>query len=74
MYMIKYTMKMMLLSFFRHKKAFDTVNHEILLKKCNHYGIRGIANNGLASYLKNRRQFVSCQGENSEFATTLSGV
>ena len=39
-------------------KAFDTVNHEILLHKRDHYGIRGQANNLLCAFLK-RRQYVS---------------
>ena len=42
------------------KKAFDMVNHDILLNKMNHYGIRGIANNlpVFASFLANRKQCI----------------
>lgn len=40
-------------------KAFDTVNHDILIKKLEHCGIRGIVKNWFVSYLSNRKQFVS---------------
>jgi len=41
------------------KKAFDTVDHSILMKKLHHFGIRGNAQNLFASYLLNRKQFVT---------------
>ena len=41
------------------KKAFDSVSHEKLLKKLDFYGIRGVANLSLSSYLNGRTKYVS---------------
>ena len=48
------------------KKAFDTVNHTILLRKLELYGIRGNVHDWLSSYLNNRSQFVHYNDYNSE--------
>ena len=48
-------------------KAFDIVNHDILLKKLQHYGIRGLAYIWFSSYLSNRKQFVSIGNDTSEW-------
>jgi len=55
-------------------RAFDTISHDLLLRKLQRYGMRGIAHNWLMSYLKNRKQYVNYQNENSKTVLTNIGV
>ena len=55
-------------------KAFDTVNHAILLNKLYNYGIRGTAHKLFKSYLSNRFQFVSLGGHQSDLRLINCGV
>ena len=55
-------------------KAFDTVNHKILLDKLEHYGIRGVGLTWFKSYLDNRTQIVTVNGENSIELNVNCGV
>ena len=55
-------------------KAFDTVNHTILLSKLQHYGIRGIALKWFESYLLGRKQFVVVNKACSGIAQVRCGV
>ena len=57
--------------FLDFSKAFDTVNHAILVRKLEHYGIRGIAKDWFVSYLSNRKQFTSIGNTNSGGTTHL---
>ena len=55
-------------------KAFDTVSHDILLKKLEVYGIRGNCLNFFESYLKDRYQFVKLDNEKSKISLIEYGV
>ena len=56
------------------EKAFDTVNHEILIKKLEFYGIRGISNLWFRSYLSKREQRVKFKSSISENLSITCGV
>ena len=55
-------------------KAFDTVNHNLLLKKMEMYGIRGLPLQWFTNYLTNRQQYVSLAGMESSKQTVVCGV
>ena len=55
-------------------KAFDTVCHDILLLKLEHYGIRGTPLKLIESYLSNRHQFVTVSGYKSKTKEINIGV
>ena len=56
------------------QKAFDTVDHLILLAKLNHYGIPGVSNDSFKSYLSNRNQYVSINGYESGLSSINCSV
>ena len=56
------------------QNTFDTIDHQILLAKLNHYGIRGVSNDWFKSYLSNRNQYVSINGYESGLAAINCGV
>ena len=56
------------------QKAFDTVNHKILLVKLNFYGICGLANSWLKSFLDNRKQYINLPGHSSSVKKITCGI
>ena len=56
------------------QKAFNTVDHQALLTKLDHYGIRGVSNDWLKSYLPNRNRYVFINDSDSDLAAISCGV
>ena len=52
-------------------KAFDTLDHSILLDKLRNYGIRGVLLDWCQSYLSNRKQYVLIENYESQFQTGI---
>ena len=56
------------------QKAFDLVNHNILLAKLENIGFRGLANKFFKSYLENRKQVVKIENSVSDCKNVICGV
>ena len=55
-------------------KAIDTVNHDILMSKLQHNGIRGAMQSWFKSYLSNRKQYVKVKNTRSSMSNITLGV
>ena len=56
------------------QKVFDTVNHDILLSKLNHYDIRGVAFDWFKSYRSDRTQYATINNKRSVIQTIKYGL
>ena len=55
-------------------KAFDTVNHKVLINKLMNYGIKGKEIEWLKSYLSGRKQFCTVNGHKSRIEEVICGI
>ena len=60
--------------FFDLSKAFATLNHDILHTKFSYYGVKGLSNSLIQSYLANRKQFVEINDTKSDMLPITTGV
>ncbi len=55
-------------------KAFDTLDHQILIKKVEYYGLNKLSIKPLESYLSNRKQYVEIDDSDSAMLNLITGV
>ena len=60
--------------FLDFSKAFDTISHDILLRKLEHMGFRGPIYQWIKSFLTSRKQYVNLGGSSSDILDTKMGV
>ena len=60
--------------FLDFSKAFDTIDHSILLQKLSFYGIQGVILSWFENYLSNRKQYVTYNGIKSKTEKVNCGV
>jgi hypothetical protein len=68
---MRQTIDLLILDF---SKAFDTVPHRRLLHKIQHYGVEGLTNKWIGSWLYQRKQKVVLDGYSSDKSSVISGV
>ena len=56
------------------QKAFDTVNHDILLDKLNYFGVKGTSNMWSETFLKERYQYTTIKEYSSDKLISTHGV
>ena len=66
--------RIMFAMFLDFRKAFDCIDHSILLEKLHFYGVRGVPYRWLKCYLKNREQYTSVNSSNSKHVNITFGV
>ncbi len=66
--------KIVVAIFFDIAKAFDTIKHDVLLKKMEHYGFRGHSNDLIKSYFTNRTQAVKINNKLSSYKMLINGI
>ena len=73
-YMTQSKKKIVVGIFIDLKKAFDCVDHSILLRKLTYYGINNVTHTFFVNYLKNRSQYIIVNGCQSDTKKVTSGV
>ena len=56
------------------RNAFDTMNHDIVMKRLEYNGIRGVVSEWIKSYLSNKNKFVQVDNVHSDYKDVTCGI